>query len=122
HVVVLDVDGWEVVRRSTEPVADGSYMPVLGFLPGGDLVAVTQVNTAGTGADATLYVLDRETLVPQRTRHALHEGTVLDAELSPDGSRVATAASQGLVRVWDTDTLELVHEVPVGQAVHAVAW
>jgi hypothetical protein len=26
------------------------------------------------------------------------------------------------VRVWDTDTLELVHEVPVGQAVHAVAW
>lgn len=122
HVVVLDVDSWEVLRRSTAPVPDGWYMPVLGFLPGGDLVAVAQVNAPGGGADATLYVLDRETLVPERARQSLHEGSVLDAELSPDGSRVATAASQGLVRVWDTGTLDLVHEVPVGQAVHAVAW
>lgn len=46
----------------------------------------------------------------------------MDAELSPDGGLVATAASQGLVRLWDTSTLDLVHEIPVGQAVHAVTW
>ncbi|WP_122260804.1 WD40 repeat domain-containing protein [Ornithinimicrobium cerasi] len=122
HVVVLDVDSWEVARRSAAPVLDAWYMPVVGFLGGGDLVAVTNVGAPGGGADATLHVLDRETLVPQHSRQSLHEGTVMDAELSPDGSRVATAASQGLVRLWDTGTLDLVHEIPVGQAVHAVAW
>ncbi|MGD8202342.1 BTAD domain-containing putative transcriptional regulator [Ornithinimicrobium sp. W1679] len=122
HVVVLDVDSWKVARRSAAPVLDASYMPVVGFLGGGDLVGVTNVGAPGGGADATLHVLNRESLVPQHTRQSLHEGTVMDAELSPDGSRVATAAAQGLVRLWDTGTLDLVHEIPVSQAVHAVAW
>ena len=122
HVVVLDVEGWEVARRSSTPVHEGWYMPVVGFLGSGDLVAVTNVGTPGGGADATLHVLDRENLVSQHSRQSLHEGTVMDAELSPDGGLVATAASQGLVRLWDTSTLDLVHEIPVGQAVHAVTW
>jgi WD40 repeat protein len=38
------------------------------------------------------------------------------ATLSPDGALVATASSDGLVRVWDGETLELVHEIPLGDS------
>jgi WD40 repeat protein len=34
--------------------------------------------------------------------------------LSPDASLLATGASDGYVRVWDSETGALVHEIPLG--------
>ena len=42
---------------------------------------------------------------------AAHDADVLDLALSPDGSLLATSAADGLLRVWDTDTADLVAEV-----------
>jgi WD40 repeat protein len=51
-----------------------------------------------------------------------HPGGVIDATFSPDGSSIATAGADGMVRVWDaksgTQTLVLRH----GDVVGAVAF
>jgi len=44
----------------------------------------------------------------------IHDSRVRASALRPDGSLVATGATDGLVRVWDAATGGLVHEVAFG--------
>ena len=42
------------------------------------------------------------------------EASLRSVALSPDGTLIATASSDGVVRVWDGPTLDLLHEIPLG--------
>ncbi len=42
-----------------------------------------------------------------------HQGGVNDLALNQDGSLLASAGVDGLVRVWDVATRSLLHQIPV---------
>lgn len=95
---------------TTEVFVEGSYrMGLVGFASDGSLLAVGafQANAA-----STLAWLDPVTLDQRRIRPHLHEGTVTSVALNDDATLLATAATDGSVRVWDTSTAALVHDVP----------
>jgi WD40 repeat protein len=50
----------------------------------------------------------------QYTQPRIHEGTPKSWAMSPDGTRLATGASDGAVKVWDVTHRLLVHELYVG--------
>lgn len=58
----------------------------------------------------------------QRSRDASGAPVLLQAALSDDGRRVASASPDGLVRVWDVDARQLLGEARVGAAVTALAF
>ena len=59
----------------------------------------------------------------QRSRSNRPDGSITAVALSPTTSSVATASSDGKVRVWDVATGTLVHEVPLGdEAIQGVAF
>ena len=43
----------------------------------------------------------------------LHESAITDTVMSEDGSAIATAGADGFARVWDLDTGDLLHSIPV---------
>ena len=45
-----------------------------------------------------------------------HQGGVNDLALNQDGSLLASAGVDGLVRVWDVATRSLLHQIPVSPA------
>lgn len=95
---------------TTEVFVEGSYrMGLVGFAGDGSLLVVGafQANAA-----STLAWYDPVTLDQRRLRQHLHEGTVTSAALNDDATLLATAATDGSVRVWDTATAALVHDVP----------
>jgi WD40 repeat protein len=52
---------------------------------------------------------------------AAHRGRAEDAAFSPDGRLLATAGGDGVVRLWSLPDARPVGELPVGQAVRAIA-
>ena len=89
-------------------------MGLVGFLPDGStLVGVSGLG--GTGG-AWLQRIDLASLTFAGSNRA-HNGSVKSASLSPDGTLLATGASDGSVRVWEAATGSLLHEFSVpGQA------
>ena len=95
---------------TTEVFIEGSYrMGLVGFAGDGSLLAVGAFQA---NASSTLAWFDPVTLEQRRLRQHLHEGAVTSAALTEDGALLATAASDGSARVWDTATAALVHDVP----------
>ena len=118
---ILSTDTWETVAEQ-ELFLDGGYrLGLAGFTPDGStLLAVGgfQANAAGA-----LHWLDAETLESRRSKINVHEGAVNSVALHPDGHRLATGSSDGMVRVWDVSTGDLVHELPFGVTpVHGLAF
>jgi WD40 repeat protein len=102
---------WEVVAEEVYPVR-ANFLGLLGYSPdGGTLYTVGEYlnNTSGT-----LGWVDADTFAMPRSEEDIHEGSVQAMAVSPDGTRIATGASDGFVRVWDEATGDLVHEVPFG--------
>lgn len=109
----LATDTWETVTER-ELFADGAYqMGLAGYSPDGSVllaVGAFRAHTAGA-----LHWFDPETLDITRSKVNVHQGSVRSVAIHPDGSRLATGGSDGLVRVWDIATGNLVHEVPFGE-------
>jgi WD40 repeat protein len=101
---------------------DGKYPSLLGYSPDGStLLAVGGLHFIG--AAGKLGWIDAKTFELVRTKAQIHDGHTVAAALSPDRTRIATGSSDGFVRIWDSDTGELLHEVPLdGVAVHGVAF
>ncbi|WP_436527301.1 nSTAND1 domain-containing NTPase [Actinoplanes sp. HUAS TT8] len=110
--IVVTADSRVVVNNGFRTVAmfsltDGSKTiqdtglatyPVPAASPDGKLVAVT-------GVDGPTAVFRRATTwLP-------HDGLVLGSAFSPDGRQLATAADDGLVRIWDVTSRNLVRAV-----------
>jgi len=115
-IVAMSTATWQVTRRATfDPaVEDRGRMGLVGFLPDGStLVGVSGLG--GTGG-AWLQRIDLASLTFAGSNRA-HNGSVKSASLSPDGTLLATGASDGSVRVWEAATGSLLHEFSVpGQA------
>ncbi len=62
----------------------------------------------------TIRVTDTATFETRTLVSEAHEGEVKDLDISSDGSLVASAGSDGFVRVFDLATGELRHELSVG--------
>ncbi|WP_221323666.1 AAA family ATPase [Actinoplanes sp. L3-i22] len=121
--IVVTSDGHAIVNNGFRSIAmfmlaDGSkttnntgvaVFPVPAVSPDGRLVVVT-------GSDAPTAVLRRATTwLP-------HVGQVFDSAFSPDGRQLATAADDGLVRIWDVASRDLVRSIPTAGKPGKVAY
>jgi WD40 repeat protein/DNA-binding SARP family transcriptional activator len=89
---------------------DGSSrVGLVGFVDGGRTLVV--VGGFQEGGASALAWLDADRFGLKRSLPSIHEGSVTGFALGPDGSRVATASSDGSVRVWDALTGALVDDL-----------
>ncbi len=115
QLVSFSTETWEIVRRTQlDASVDGrTPMSFAGFLADGTLVAVGGLFGGGGG---TLHRINADALTITSSNRA-HDGSPKSLAISPDGTLVATGASDGLVRVWDGSSGTLVHQFSVrGQA------
>jgi len=110
-VDVVSLEAWRVERTFTVPGIE--FLDFVGYTADGStLVVASELRTQQPGG---LYWLDAANL--QHARHGiarLHEASTKTVTMSRDGSRVATGASDGSLRVWDAASGALVHEANVG--------
>jgi WD40 repeat protein len=116
----LSTATWEVDAEAVYPIR-ADFLGLLGYSPdGATLYTVGEYlnNTSGS-----LGWVDADTFRMHRSEEDIHDGSIQAMALSPDGTTIATGASDGFVRVWDAETGDLVHEVPFGDtAVQGVAF
>ena len=107
-------DTWQATRHADNPAVGVTRLTPLGFVQGGrKLIAVGGLTDEFGGS---VHVLDAASLTVIESRTA-HTANLKVAALSPSGTQVATAASDGVVKVWDVATLKPAHELSVpGQA------
>lgn len=87
--------------------ADGGQLVVAGGIPG--LAGVAQIRGAESG------VVIRE--------FGLHTDALVDAELSPDGTQLATAGYDRVIRLWNPADGSLVRSIDIHKgAVYDLAW
>lgn len=77
------------------------------------LASFTADGQLATITDLGIGIFDIHSLQTRTLVLVAHEGEVRDLSMSPDGSLVASAGSDGLVRVWSFATGELLHEIPL---------
>jgi WD40 repeat protein len=116
EIIAIQVASWTIARRQVvdEGVRGREQIGLIDYLPEGDsIVAVAGMLATGGG---WLVRVDAASLeVGPRTR--IHDAAPKAATLSPDGTRVATGAADGRVRIWDSRTFKLLQELRVdGQA------
>jgi WD40 repeat protein/DNA-binding SARP family transcriptional activator len=111
-MVALATDDWtERARVEFVPSGDGhSPLDLIGW--SADDRWLLAVGEASQGAH--LHWFDAASLQPVHTIAGAHDGGPKSYDLSPDATLVAVGSSNGLVRVWDVDSREVVHEFPVG--------
>jgi DNA-binding SARP family transcriptional activator/WD40 repeat protein len=111
-VRAISTESWEPLVERDLIMVDGGYaLGWVGQTSDGSLLAAGAFlgNTAGA-----LHWFDPETLDVTRRHPNAHDGSIKAMALHEDGSYAATGSSDGFVRVWDTATGSLVHEIPFG--------
>ncbi|HUF15373.1 MAG TPA: hypothetical protein VMQ46_05760, partial [Acidimicrobiia bacterium] len=113
-MVAFSTETWELVQETPfeESLAGTGGLGLAGFSADGEtLFSVGGLFGGGGGA---LHWFDADTLEVLRSKTRIHEGSPKSMALSPEATLLATGASDGFVRVWDTETGSLVHEIPIG--------
>jgi WD40 repeat protein len=120
-VYALSTDDWAVTRQAEidESVGDCGRMSLIGFTPDGTLIGMT--GWGNSGGAGWLHRIDPETLEVTDTKRA-HDGSPKSFALSPSGTLVATGASDGVVRIWDAESLALLHQLNVEDQAQGVAF
>ena len=110
NVRVLSTTTWDVVDEVSGAYAIG----LIGYASDGTkLLAAVQLMA---NASSSLHWFDVETQRVSRSQTEVHEGSLRAVAMSGDGALIATASSDGRVRIWDGPSLELVQEIPVGDS------
>jgi WD40 repeat protein len=111
---VLSTKTWKPVTTATlDPSIFGvGHLGLVGFNPDGSTILA--VGSFGGSQDSTLIWLDPSALEITKSVPHAHTASVKSTALSPDGSLIATGASDGLLRIWDTKTGELKQQLDFG--------
>ena len=83
----------------------------VGYSPDGAVLYVIETDFRGS----KLRAVDAESFEELRAVDRVTDGSVQSHSLSPDGSRIAIGSTDGFVRVWDTQTFTLQHEIFIGE-------
>jgi len=111
----LSTETWTIVTTSKLDPAVSFGVDTLGFIgftP--DESTILAIGGLNAGGDGSLYWLDAGTLAITKTIEHAHTGSPKSMALSPNGSLMATGASDGLLRVWDAKTGELKAQMDFG--------
>ncbi len=114
-VETLSTATWTVVKSTqlNASVFGVDSLAFIGFNPdGSELLAVG--GYGNDGGNASLLWLDAATLETTKTVEHAHTGSVKSMAVSPDGTLMATGASDGILRVWDTKTGDLRQQLDFG--------
>lgn len=112
HLVAVDTTTWQPVLEQELAVQNAYAAGVVGPAANGSLVVVTPL--LQNAANSSILLVDPETLKIDRLWTDVAEGTVQAADLSPDGTRLALATSEGTVSVWEMDTGRLLDQAGHG--------
>jgi WD40 repeat protein len=129
---VFSTANWDAVDNlaNLQSHGDTGLPTFLGYSPDestilavGGLQSTSTPGEQSAGTPGELNWLDPETFNLIRTKGKIHDRRTVAAALSPNRTRIATGSSDGIVRVWDSDTGELLHEIPLnGVAVHGIGF
>ena len=113
-VETLSTKTWTVVHQAQldTSIFGTDKLGLIGFTPDGSTILA--LGGFGGGGDATLIWLDAATLKITKTVEHAHTGSPKSMALSPDGSLMATGASDGILRVWATETGALTQQMDFG--------
>lgn len=122
QVVRISTETWEIGEIDVSSLDGAWALGLLGYVDSGKtLLAAGGFRVQATGP--SLHWLEADTMRPLRSKLRIHDSRAAGAALHPGGDRLATAGDDGIVRVWDTKTGEMVHEVPLDHGgLQGVAW
>jgi WD40 repeat protein len=112
---MIGTDDWQSISQYVAPEsAETNEAPSdnLTFTPDGETLIGTDFSIFGAGH---IVFMDGTTLEHLDEITGAHEGGVIDLALNREGTLLASAGRDGVVRVWDIITKRLIHEIPVSQ-------
>jgi DNA-binding SARP family transcriptional activator/WD40 repeat protein len=112
---MIGTDDWAPIGQYTAPPgAETNEAPSdnLIFTPDGETLIGTDFSIFGAGR---IVFMDATTLEDLGQISDAHTGGVIDLALNEDGTLLASAGRDGLVKVWDVSSRSLVHQIPVSQ-------
>jgi WD40 repeat protein len=112
---LFSTEDWQALAQYVAPAtSETSEAPSdnLLFTPDGKTLIGTDFYNFGA---SRIVFMDGSTLEHLHEIQDAHDGGVLDLALNGDGTLLASAGYDGVVRVWDVASRALLHEIPVSQ-------
>lgn len=120
ELVVFSTNGWTEVGRFKRTPLDAYHFSVMGgFTDAGMRLVVA--DSGGVYGGGWLDVIDLQTGALVRSAR-VQDATLKSVAVNRDGTVIATGGADGVVRLWDASTLNLLHEVSVDSAAQGVAF
>ncbi len=121
RLVAVDTTTWQPVVERRLDLENAEAVGLVGHAADGSLVIVNPLYE--NAANASLVLVDPRSFDVRRVWSGVAEGSAHAAAVSPDGTRVAIAASEGVVNVWDLESQALVDRADPGlDSLHGVQW
>jgi WD40 repeat protein len=121
-IEALSTETWTPVASvQLDTAVFGTRLPTpFGFIDDGATMVAMGGDFGAPGA--SLFWFDAGTLELRQTVEHAHTGNPAAGSVSPDGSRMATSASDGSVRIWATGTGTLLQQMTLGTQAQGVAF
>ena len=107
---MFSTEDWGEIAHYVAPATGEVPEDNLMFTPDGEILIGTNLGHFGPGF---ILFVDGTTLEYLGQISSAHQGGINDLALNEDGSLLASAGVDGVVRVWDVATRSLVHQIPV---------
>ena len=110
---LLSTDDWAPAARYASPdEPESGDAPIAGlvFTPDGAILIGTDFSFFGEGK---IVFMDGTTLEHLDHIPSAHDGGINDLALNAEGTLLASAGTDGFVRIWDIETRSVVHQIPI---------